>query len=160
MSGSDAQDTPFHKAVLAALQKISLRPRSVQEIRDVLAGKGFDQSLSERVIDHLKQLNYLNDRDFARYWVEGRTARRPAGRRVVERELQDKGVASDAIQEAAAARQTEGADLEIALALAHKRRAQMGTLDARVAKRRLYSYLVRRGFDFDVVYKVIEQVCA
>ncbi|HID10525.1 MAG TPA: hypothetical protein EYP17_04395, partial [Candidatus Latescibacteria bacterium] len=53
------------------------RPKTVRQIKDRLARAGFDGEVVEEVIGRLEELGLLDDKEFARAWVEERLRLRP-----------------------------------------------------------------------------------
>ena len=90
---SDADIDALHavdqtqKAYDRAVRFLSYRPRSVSEVRRHLAQDGEDEATVEAVLGKLAEQGYLNDAEFARYWVDNRTQFRPKGPRALRQEL-------------------------------------------------------------------------
>jgi len=144
------------KATDAAIRLLTARPRAVREIRDRLRRKEYDDETIERVIERLRDWRYIDDEAFARYWVENRESNRPRGRRLLEQELRLKGVERETVSHAiedAEIDERAGA-LEIARA---KLRSYRGEEEA-VARRRLGGFLARRGYGYDVVKPVLDEL--
>lgn len=144
------------KATTAALGFLALRPRSEREVRDRLRQKGYGPEAIDAAIAKLEGWRYLDDASFARYWVENRETHKPRGRRLLEQELRHKGVERAVVAETIAAAELDeaGAALELGRA---KLRSYAG-LEPAVVRRRLGSYLARRGYDFDVVRPVLDRL--
>jgi regulatory protein len=143
------------RATEAALVFLSYRPRSEREVRDRLRRGGYQPPVIDAVIGRLHGWHYLDDADFARRWVEGRTAQRPRGRRLLQQELWQKGVDREIAREA-----IEEADLDeegAAEELAKKRIATYGQEDPAVIRRRVGAYLARRGYGFDIVRAALDR---
>ena len=145
-----------HKATSTALNFLAYRPRSEGEIRTRLRKGGFSDEVIEYTLERLRDWRYVDDDDFARRWIENRSQHRPRGARLLAMELRAKGidpmVAGEAIEEAEL---DEAAD---ALELGRQRRRQLSDLDPAVRDRRLSAYLARRGYGFDVIRPVLEQL--
>ena len=62
----------LQKAKDAAYNYLSYRAGSVKEVRDKLAQKEFAEETIEQVVDDLQRQKLLNDREFARRFVEAR----------------------------------------------------------------------------------------
>src|ERR671921_554184 len=88
------------RATEAALVFLSYRPRSEKEVRDRLRRGGYDQEAIDHAISRLHEWRYLDDADFARRWVENRTAHRPRGKRLLQQELRHKGIDSETARDA------------------------------------------------------------
>jgi regulatory protein len=143
------------RATESALAFLSYRPRSEREVRDRLRRGAYPQETIDQVIARLHDWRYLDDADFARRWVEGRTLQRPRGSRLLQQELRQKGIDSEVAREAIAE-----ADLDEAAAaeaLARKRLASYAGEDPLVVRRRVGAYLARRGYSFDVVRAALER---
>ena len=137
------------RATNAALTFLGYRARSEREVRDRLRRGRFSQEAIDHAITRLHDWRYLDDEDFARRWVENRSTHRPRGRRLLQQELRQKGIASETAREV-----IEESDLDeiaMATALARQRVSSYAGQDALTVRRRLGGYLARRGYGFDVV---------
>ncbi|HEY7034173.1 MAG TPA: RecX family transcriptional regulator [Thermomicrobiales bacterium] len=144
------------KAVNAAMNLLARRPRSEREVRDRLKRKGFPPETVEAAVAKLEGWRYLDDEAFARYWVENREANRPRGRRLLEQELRLKGVDRETIRQTID--DTELDEASTALQIGRTKLRTYGNLDPAVARRRLGAFLVRRGYGYDVVRPVLDQL--
>jgi regulatory protein len=143
------------RATEAALVFLSYRPRSEKEVRDRLRRGGFEQDAIEHVIARLHEWRYLDDADFARRWVENRTAHRPRGRRLLQQELRHKGIDVEIAREA-----IDDADLDetgAAEALARRRLPAYAGDEPAAIRRRLGAYLARRGYGYDVIRVALDR---
>jgi regulatory protein len=137
------------RATEAALVFLSYRPRSEKEVRDRLRRGGYEQDAIEHAIARLHEWRYLDDADFARRWVENRTAHRPRGRRLLQQELRHKGIDGEIARDA-----IDDADLDetgAAEALARRRLPSYAGDEPAAIRRRLGAYLARRGYGYDVI---------
>ena len=80
-----------------ALNLLSFRPRSVNELKFRLKRLGGETTLVEKLIEILVADGVLNDDRFAAWWVEQRCQFRPKGNMALKSELMQKGVSSDVI---------------------------------------------------------------
>lgn len=151
-----AQLDDANRATTSAINLLARRPRSEREIRDRLRQKGFEASAIDTAIEKLEGWRYLDDAEFARYWVENREANRPRGKRLLEQELRSKGVDLEVIQSTIEA--GVGDEEADALALARSKMRSYANLEPPVARRRLASFLTRRGYGYDVTSRVLAQV--
>ena len=149
-------DSDFKQALSISYRLLSYRPRSVYEISSKLNEKGYDRDLIDKVIDHLKRLHYLDDKEFAKLWVEARMRCKPVGSIGMKRDLKSKGLEEGLINEAIKTKEASYDDFEAALKLAERRLATYGKIHKLKAKRRIYDYLVRRGFKFEIVRQVLK----
>ena len=152
----DTQERAYERA----LNLLSYRARSAAEISRRLRQADFPPSAIKRALARLEKLGLIDDRAFARYWVENREEFRPRGQRMLRWELQRKGVADEIIDEVLAPLD----ETATASRLARKRASRLLHLDEATFRRRLGAYLGRRGFAYsiisDVVREVWEELCA
>lgn len=150
-----------------ALRFLGLRPRSEKEVRDHLTYKGklsdiqtseekqvYTRSI-ERAIQKLKDLNYLEDSSFARWWVEQRESFRSASRRSIQLELLRKGITKEIIAEVLESGQSED---EKAKNVARKKLKIYKSLPQEKLKVKLGQYLARAGFDWETIKKVVDSL--
>src|SRR5688572_14308677 len=60
------------RATEAAVRLLASRPRSVREVRDRLRQRGFGPEAIDAAVGKLEGWRYVDDADFARFWVENR----------------------------------------------------------------------------------------
>jgi regulatory protein len=80
-----------------ALDLLSRREHSSQELLLKLCQRGFGRELAERVCSELAFQGLLDDGRFARVYVSSRLRRKPEGPRLMERRLRQKGVPREVI---------------------------------------------------------------
>jgi regulatory protein len=132
------------------------RPRSEHEIRERLKLKGYSETTVEEVIDALRRAGEIDDARFASLWVESRMRMNPAGDVVLKYELKAKGV-SDAVIEATLTEKADKYDeYEVAFYMAKERFERFKKLDRQRALKRVYDFMLRRGFKYDTVRRVID----
>jgi regulatory protein len=138
----------------AAVQYLGNRPHSVAEIRRHLRGKRYEDEAIDGAIDKLRAQRYVDDLDFAKYWVEQRSRFRPKGDRALVSELTGKGVARETIDAALGEMPAESESDRARRAIArHVRRWE--SLEPRERKRKIHAFLAQRGFGYDVIDEVI-----
>jgi regulatory protein len=134
------------------------RPQSEYEIRNRLKLKGYDEETIEEVVENLKRIGDIDDQKFAHLWVESRMQMNPMGDVVLKYELKVRGV-SDSIVEATLAEKHEKYDeYEVALNMAKEQFERFKKLDRRKATKRVYDFLLRRGFAYDTIRRIIEEL--
>ncbi|HXF70917.1 MAG TPA: RecX family transcriptional regulator [Thermoflexus sp.] len=136
-----------------ALRFLSYRPRSEREVADHLRRKGFDAQTVEAELERLRRVGLVDDRAFAQFWVENRTAFRPRSRRALQAELRRKGIPPAIIQEVL--QEASPDERSLALRLARDRARRLRGLDPLTFRRRLAGYLIRRGFEGELVREIL-----
>ncbi len=142
------------RALQCALRIVALRPRSEREIGDRLARRGFGAATVQQVVATLKKRGLADDAAFARFWLDTRERFRPRARRLMELELKQKGVDADTITEALA----DVDDEQGAYQAAQRRIRSLSGLGYADFRRRLGSFLQRRGFSHAVIIRTIDRV--
>lgn len=134
----------FGKAYERALMYVMLRPRSVREVQDYARRKKWTPEDTAAIIKKLVSKNYLNDRNFARSWVESRMLTQKTSKRKLQMELKQKGVGETLIAETLAQTGFDDADALRQL-IEKKRRLPRYATD----EQKLMRYLAGQGFSFD-----------
>jgi regulatory protein len=131
----------------AAYYYLSYRPRSEGEIRQWLHKRGFAKEVAETAIARLREQNLSNDSAFAQFWKDNRLSFRPKSKRLIKKELRDKKVASEIIEQVT----SDIDDEQVAYKLGSIRMPSLAHLDYPDFYRRLSSYLAYRGFNYEVI---------
>ncbi len=139
-----------------AVNYLSFRPRSAEEVRRHLAKAGFPQAIAEDVLQRLRQQGTVDDGSFARFWIENRERFKPIAPRALRHELSQKGVGADIIEPL-----LDAIDVEASAERAAKKRVWRYKGKSRNEfRRKLGDWLYRRGFDSDTIYSVIDRLQA
>lgn len=146
------------RAVDAALQFLGYRPRSEYEVRQRLRRKGFPDAAIEHAVQQLLEWSYLNDRQFADFWLNNRLEHSPRGERALMQELRRKGVDVETAREALGVQEVD--EHSAALELARKRLPSLRNLDRPTRDRRLTGFLQRRGYGWEVISPVLKQLAS
>jgi regulatory protein len=143
----------IERAYERALNYLSYRPRSRGEVRRNLRRKDVEDRVIDVVIGRLTRAGLLDDREFARYWVDNRARFNPRGLRGLRYELRRKGVAHDIIDDALAAFDVQAAARKAVNAGA-RRLSREAPPDFR---RKLKAYMARRGFSYGLIKPLVEE---
>ena len=140
------------RAFERAVKLLAAKPRSIAELRQrLLQGRGTDQATVDLVISRLREYGYLDDEKFAFSYAALKIKQRPVGRRRLEQDLKfkkvDKQVAAEALELAYA--ETPEEDL-IDRAI-DKRLRTRGRPSNRTEAKSLFDYLLRLGFEYELV---------
>lgn len=161
------EESQFGKLYMRALEYCLRRPHSVKEVRDYLWRKTqptlrkgqtgmnnpvvYSERVASRVLSKLQQKAYVNDDEFARWWVENRQLSKGVSQRKLTAELRSKGVHADII--AQTLEKTDRTDeQELRKVIAKKHRRYAGD------RQKFVQYLVRQGFSYDDVVSALNDV--
>jgi len=145
------------RAVDRALNFLSYRPRSREEVRRYLKRKETSPEIIETALARLDRLDFVNDRNFAGFWIESREHFSPRGARALKNELRMKGVERDVVDELVSDEQDE----ERALRAGRKKAMTLinnSNIDYTTFRNRLGSFLQRRGFGYQIVTKTVREL--
>ncbi len=138
-----AQDNR-QRAMDKALRLLARRPRSQHEIDEALKQADYTPDIREQVIARLIEMAYLDDREFARWWVSNRTQFNPRSIRALQQELYQKGLPASIIAEALAHLDDE----TLAIAAGQKRSYRWRHLARADFDKKMLGHLQRRGFSY------------
>lgn len=141
----------------AVLRLLKFRFRSEKELWDKLKPKGFSPQTIAQVIQYFKDIDLVDDRQFARKWIFARLAK-PFGSGRIRFELKEKGVDPEIIEEELKEAAKDYSEMDIVSELAQRRAAIYKGLAKEKIRQRLYGYLLRRGFNPQTVMKVIRKI--
>ncbi len=139
----------------SAYKYLSYRQRTVSEMMDYLARKGFEQQSISNVIELLKESGFLNDESFARAYVDDKTRLNDLGAYRLKAELRKKGIDEDLIKETLSDLEP---DIEHLVELVQKKYSNSLTGDENSTMRKAAGFLQRKGYGYDVIKKVLEKL--
>ena len=139
-----------------AFRLLAVRPRSKKELNDRLKRAGFSQNDIDWVLNDLVRLKLVNDSEFAVLFARNRMATKPCGRFLLQKELQQKGIADSDIARAISAAYEEQKEYDIARQIAAQNKKKQIRLNEDKARKRVADFLMRRGFSWDIVTQILE----
>lgn len=151
------QEEALQQAVDRALNYISFRPRSREEVRRYLRKKETPPELIDSALERLARLDLVNDQSFAEFWIESRERFSPRGAQALKNELRQKGVQREVVDELVSAEQ----DDERALQAGRKKAlllARQPAIDFQTFRNRLGGFLQRRGFSYQTTTRTVRSL--
>jgi regulatory protein len=158
-------DEAFQSYLTKAMYFLKFRPRSEKEVRDNLHKKALKgktpltPETEEQVISWLKTQKYINDVEFARWWIEQRNSFKPTGQRLIVMELRQKGVTQEIIEDVYKSQESgiknQG---ELIKQLVEKKMSKYQGLPRQEIYQKLGAYLGRRGFDWETIKRSIDEI--
>lgn len=150
LQAEDARERAFQQAMLF----LSYRARSEAEIRQNLRKHEIPEPIIEQTLERLRQDRLANDHQFARAWVENRSAFRPRSRRLMAMELRQKGLNEEAVSAAVGSVDDEA----LAYDAAQKKVTRYKGLEWNEFRKKLSDFLARRGFSYSVIAPVVTRM--
>jgi regulatory protein len=136
---------------------LKYRLRSKSELAARLKNKKFSDKTVEATLRFLEDKKFIDDEDFTRLWIASRL-KKPLGMRRIARELRLKGISGSTLEKHAAALTETYSEEKAVDEIIIRRMAAHKNEDPQKAKRRLYAYLLRRGFSPDIVTDALAKV--
>lgn len=146
-------------AYRAAIRILTKRAKSSGELQRKLREYHYEPDAIDWCVERLTELRVLNDEEYARMVVRSQLSRKPAGRRLLSGKLREKGIDSHLIERILDEMLEDRDTIADARKLAQQAaRTISDRHDREVRKRRITARLARRGFDFDVIKRVVGEL--
>jgi regulatory protein len=147
----------FEKYLASAYYFLNYRPRSEKEVRDKLRDKKATPDIIEKIIAKLKEQRFLNDKTFSQLWIESHMKSKPKSKFVLRMELKKKGISEEIIESVMQNSESRiQNDLEVAKDLVERKIKKYKGLERQKIYQKLGGFLVRRGFNWEVSKKAID----
>ena len=140
-----------------ALNLLAVRARSSAELARALVRKGAQRAIVDHTIARLLEQGLLDDAAFARSFTRAKVLGANQSRRRVQQHLARKGV-DRSVSDAAIAVVFDEEDIDqggMVEAAARKKLRTLTGQEPAVRRRRLYGFLVRRGYDGDDIRRAL-----
>lgn len=168
---SDVEKLLFESEVGKLMERMyrlfDIRQRSEKEVRDYLRNLSFKRKVKDKeeisdiaiesLIIKLKQKRLISDKEFAKAWVEARRRSKKKGKIALKTELYQKGIDREIIDEVLG---NSAPEQEIGLAkqALEKKWRIWSSLPYLEKKKKAYEFLMRRGFEYEIVKQTIEKM--
>lgn len=146
----------YDAIMLYALKLIARKRYTSKELenkfRDKKTGLKSDQ---KKVIARLKELKYINDKEFAKDYIQTRLLINPKGPNLLKLELKFKGIDKQIVDNA-----IEEADIDemkVALDVLERKKKSISRVEGQKKKEKIMSTLSSRGFNLGTIYKILEK---
>jgi len=129
---------------------LKFRLRSEKELCERLKKKGFESGTIREVAGSLKSKGFIDDRLFAKAWIKSRLGR-SLGLRRIRQELNLKGIDKEITDTYLNEVKKVYSEQDVVKNIAQERLEKLKGVEPRCARRRVYAYLLRRGFSPEIV---------
>ncbi len=150
-------DEQTKQAFITCLRLLAASPKSGHELRKKLADKGYPDEAVDRALADLREQGVLDDTKYARDLMARLTVGKAAGRRKIAFELKRHGISKKISDELLDTISNED-EIERALEQARLRWIAGSKLDPQKRKKRLYDFLIRKGYDFQIVQDILQRL--
>jgi regulatory protein len=138
----------------ALVKKLARRALSEAEVLSFGMDEGLTAHQANSVLDHLRDLGYVDDRVLAEQLKHALYERKGQSKSVVARAMSGRSIDREIIDEVLDDIDS-GDELSAATELAAKRASQLTGLDKQTLERRLVGFLARRGYPGNIVREAI-----
>ena len=145
------------QAIITCLRLLAASPKSGQELRKKLEGKGYSAETIDRAIGDLEIQGILDDTVYAKDLVARLTLGKCAGRHKIAFELKRHGISKRISDKMLGALSSED-ETERALEQARLKWTGWSRLDPQKRKKHLYDFLMRKGYDFQIVQDILQKL--
>lgn len=136
-----------------SLKHLSIRARSIKEIKDYLLRKNFIEQTIDAVIEKLNGLKFLNDEEFGKSWIDSRQKYKGKSKFILKNELRMKGLKDDMIEPLLTEAQE---DLETARIAFEKKKRLLEHLPREEFKKKISGFLQRKGYSWSIISKLLK----
>ena len=143
------------QAWITSLRLLTATPKSRKDLAKKLSEKGYDNEVIRQTLEELEAKGILNDRAYAENLVSRHLYGRPSGVRKISFELKRRGISSK-LQEELLTPLSGEQETQRAWDAATQRWERFKRIPIENRKRRVYDFLLRRGFEFQLVRDIIE----
>lgn len=143
-----------------ALSFLARRFHSERELFIKLKSKSYEERLIKNVLNDLREKSFINDQVFANHFIDEKLKKKRWGKNKIKAALFSKGVSASIIDEGLKSFDSEIDQNEAALGLAQKKfeKLKLRESDDRKLKQKIISFLLSRGFDYEVSSEVVNKI--
>ena len=147
----------YSKTLNYAINLLSKKDRTQKEIKVKLLEKGYEMEIVDKVLVKLKEYKFINDELYCKKYINDKIKFSKYGKNKIMANLYAKGVDKDIISQKII-EIDDNLEYERALSIANKKLPSLQKYDTIKIKSKLGNHLIGKGFDFDVVNKVIREL--
>lgn len=145
----------IERAKLKAIKFVLGKFKTKMEVRKKL-NKEFDNDIIDEVLNFLEKNSYVDDRNYAIYFIEDKQKLNGYGKNKIKSLLIQKGISKQIIDEFIF---DEDNEFENALKMGIKKLNLLKNEENRFKKKqKIINYLAYRGFSFDIIQKVLGEI--
>lgn len=153
----------LHKEELINAKKVGLSfatyaLRTEKQVRLKLRDSGFGELIIKKVIDFLKDFNYLSDEVFTENFIKAKINRKYYGYLRLKRELSDKGINEHIINSYLPKFYTQDIALETARKSAERKLRSISFREDKKKKTQVKDHLFRQGFSLDLIQVILKEL--
>ena len=158
MQKNTQSEIQIKAAMDTAVRILTGRGHTSSELTRKLKSRRIKPDIVAQVVAECERLNYLDDADTARRYLE-ELKRKGYGRRYVRSAMRKKGIDAGTMELCLENGYPHSEEIESAATMAHKKQTSFNReKDLRKRKSKIYRYLYNRGYSPDTITAVISEV--
>ncbi len=142
----------YSAAKSAAVSFLALKLRTAFEVEQKLSEMGYDEATIEKVVENLKEINYIDDYNYACKYIAEKTKLKPKSVKLLSLELSQKGIPDDIIGSAFEAFELD--EEAVAVELLRKKYSKYSSFDEKTIQK-MKTFLLSRGFGYGLISRAI-----
>ena len=143
------------RAKLRAMHLLQKMDRTKWELERKLQDGGYPQIVVQRALDYIESFHYIDDKRYAVMYIQNQKKKK--GKARIKMELMRKGIPAELIAEAFLETEDETDTKETIRSLIEKKCSHPKEMDEK-EKRRLYGFLLRRGFSSSDILSAFREI--
>lgn len=143
------------RAKLRAMYLLQKMDRTHRELERKLQENGYPPIAVQRALDYVESFHYIDDKRYAAMYVQSQKTKK--GKTRIKMELMRKGVSPEVIAEVLEETEAETDTKETIRSLIEKKCCNPTQMDEK-EKRKLYGFLLRRGFSSSDILSVFREI--
>ncbi len=144
----------FGKKIAYSL--LAYKQRSKKEIVKKLKQKKISYKIIDEIVELLEKQKYLDDKAYAKNYLDDRLNSKPIGKRLAKLKLFEKGIEKELIEATVNENYSDDKVIGLAAEVLKKYEKKIRYRDAADKKNKCYRYLISKGFDHETAGKVLE----
>jgi regulatory protein len=153
----------LHREELINAKKVGLSfatyaLRTEKQVKLKLRDSGFGELIIKKVIDFLKDFNYLSDEVFTENFIKAKINRKYYGYLRLKRELSEKGINEHIINSYLPKFYTQDIALETARKSAERKLRSISFREDKKKKTQVKDHLFRQGFSLDLIQVILKEL--
>ncbi len=139
-----------------AYNYLAYKPRTEKEVRSKLRLKKISETSSDKVIEDLQRLKFLDDEKYAKNYVEMKSRQKGLGRKMLFMKMMQKGLKKDSIEETLKENFSTENEISSGVNLLRKyaKKNKLKTKDE--LRNKAFKYMFSRGYGYDVIEMVLK----
>lgn len=143
------------RAKLRAMHLLQKMDRTKWELERKLQESGYPQVVVKRALEYVESFHYIDDKRYAAMYIQSQKTKK--GKARIKMELMRKGISAELIAEVFSETEDEMDTREAIRSLIEKKCSYSEEMDEK-EKRRLYGFLLRRGFSSSDILSVFREI--